>query len=366
MTAPNNRENPTATVTAEGESCASPRLRYTSTVRPHSGAAVPITEHVHWCRVPLPVDLDHINVWLLDCGDGYVLVDTGMSETVCKHAWESLEAQMLRTKPLRAIFITHIHPDHVGLAAWLQARHRVPVLMSEKTLAQAEVMLTGSPDANEQTADAFFRSHGVTSEDSAELRSMFSPQRIANRTSGNPEVSRLVADGEIMDWGGRWTALETNGHAYGHLCLSNERERLLISGDQILPTISSNVSLTFRNVDMNPLLSYLTSLRRLRSLDASTLVLPSHGLPFIGLHQRVDDLLRHHHEKLERIAAVCTSPLTAVEVLPFMFRRRLSGAHLFLGLGETLAHLEYLVDDNRLRRNQDAHGTVTYSASQAV
>jgi glyoxylase-like metal-dependent hydrolase (beta-lactamase superfamily II) len=190
---------------------------------------------------------------------------------------------------------------------------------------------------------------------------MFSPERIAKMASGRPEVSQLVADGDVLDWGGEWTALETNGHALGHLCLHNGSERLLISGDQVLPTISSNVSLTFRNVDMNPLGSYLSSLQRLRMLDPATLVLPSHGLPFVGLQQRIDDLLRHHREKLDRITTVCATPKRGVDILPFMFRRKLEGAHLFLGLGEALAHLEYLVHDHKLQRTTDARGTVRYS-----
>ena len=181
-------------------------------------------------------------------------------------------------------------------------------------------------------------------------------------TSGMPKVERIVAEGDVLRCAGReWHALETNGHAEGHLCLANLAERVLISGDQVLPTISSNISFIWRNGDINPLNSYLTSLRRLHTFDTETLVLPSHGLPFVGLQHRIDDLLRHHEEKLVIVEKFCAEPKLATEVLPIMYRRPLKGMHLFLALAEALAHLEYLVHDRRLERHNVA-GVVRYES----
>jgi glyoxylase-like metal-dependent hydrolase (beta-lactamase superfamily II) len=349
-----------AAVTAEGETYASPQLQYTDIAAPAPSSPVAIANRVLWCRIPLPIDLNHINVWLLDCDDGYILVDTGMNAPGCISAWESLETGVFSAKPLRGIFVTHLHPDHVGLAAWLQSRHRVPVFMSQRTCEQLQRFQGGISPADAQESEHFFRSHGIA--DPAPLRAVSSPDRFARLTSGMPDTQRHIVDGEILDWGGHWTALQTDGHAEGHLCLANGAERLLISGDQVLPTISPNISFTFGTTDPNPLGSYLQSLQRLRTLDTQTLVLPSHGLPFIGLQRRADDLLRHHAKTLEKVFTACATPKSAVEVFPVMYRRQLSGIHLFLALGEALAHLEYLVHEGRLRRTTHSDGVVRYAA----
>jgi glyoxylase-like metal-dependent hydrolase (beta-lactamase superfamily II) len=189
--------------------------------------------------------------------------------------------------------------------------------------------------------------------DAVQIRAMFRPDRFARMTSGMPQVERFVSDQEVLRWGvGEWTALETNGHAEGHLCLSNLALRVLISGDQVLPSISSNISFMFGNGDPNPLGSYLSSLQRLRALPEDTLVLPAHGVPFRGLRQRIDDLTGHHVQQLDKLAALCTEPRVATDLLPHMFRRELKDIHLFLAMGEALAHLEYLVHAGRVRREQ--------------
>ena len=348
-------------VTAEGEAYPSSpqRLRYVDVAAPAPGKTVVVAPGVLWCRIPLPIDLNHINVWLLDTDQGLVLVDTGMAADVGKEAWELIDSEVLAQRPLRAIFVTHIHPDHIGLAAWLQQRHHVPVWMSRRTFEQAQIMLGGQDPPATDEVEAFFRSNGVG--DLTTLRPMMSPRRFASVTSGMPDVQRYVADNEILQWGAStWTALETNGHAEGHLCLSNAAGGLLISGDQVLPTISSNIGFTFRNADMNPLQSFLTSLARLRTLPQDTLVLPSHGVPFRGLQHRIDDLRQHHEEQLDAVVRACATPKTAAEMLPLMYRRVLIGIHMFLGLAEALAHLEYLANARRLERRKDGAGVVRY------
>lgn len=346
-------------VTAEGESYPSRRLRFVDIAPPEAGTCVDVAPGVLWGRIPLPIDLNHINVWLLDTGDGYVVVDTGMAVEMGKQAWGRIAARHFSRKPLRAVFVTHIHPDHIGLAGWLQSEYRTPVWMSARTLDMAQQLLSGASLSNADEAEAFFHANGVS--DVTTLKPMFSSSRFARMASGLPDVERLVADGGVLPLGDhRWTALETNGHAEGHLCLSNEREQLLVSGDQVLPTISSNISYTWRSADPNPLHSFLSSLQRLRALAEDTLVLPSHGIPFRGLRQRVDDLTRHHEEQLDKIVAACVEPRAAIDLLPFMFRRQLVGMHLFLGLGEALAHLEYLFQSERLERSQHADGVMRY------
>lgn len=352
--------NPAPAVTAEGEAFPSAprRLQYVDVPAPGPGESVEIAPGVRWARIPLPLDLNHINVWLVETDDGCIVVDTGMAASIGKDAWENIERDYFSRRPLRAIFTTHIHPDHIGLAAWLQERFGVPVLMSRRTHELARAMWGGEGRALFNQAEQFFQSHGLT--DATQIRAMFRPERFARMTSGMAHVERFVADEEMLRWGaGEWTALETNGHAEGHLCLSNPAQRVLISGDQVLPTISSNISFMFGHDDLNPLGSFLSSLQRLRALSEDTLVLPAHGVPFRGLRQRIDDLTGHHMEQLDKLATLCAEPKMAVDVLPFMFRRELKDMHLFLALGEALAHLEYLVHAGRVRRELRA-GRINY------
>jgi glyoxylase-like metal-dependent hydrolase (beta-lactamase superfamily II) len=351
---------PSADVTAEGEAFSSKSLRYLAVEAPAAGASVALGNGVRWARIPLPVDLDHINVWLIEDGDGYVIVDTGMAASIGKDAWESIERDVFATRPVRAIFVTHLHPDHLGLAAWLQDRFGVPVMMSSRTREIATIITAPFPAAEAEQAATFFRSHGLA--DFALVQPIFRPERMSTIVSGMPRVDREVADGETLHFGkSEWLAMETNGHAEGHLCLSNASGPMLISGDQVLPTISSNIGYTWRNGDPNPLGSFLSSLERLRKLPADTLVLPSHGRPFRGLRHRIDDLKSHHLEQLDKIIKACIEPKTATEVLPVMFRRTLKGMHLFLAFAEALAHLEYLVHARRLER-RETKGLVHYIA----
>ena len=341
-----------AAVTAEGVTykSAPQRLQYLQVAAPAPGHAVPIAEGVWWGRIPLPLELDHINVWLLETAQGYVVVDTGMAVEVAKEAWLQIEAQLCGRMPVHAVLVTHIHPDHLGLAAWLQQRHGVPVLMSRRTRDQAVELLSDAAgrDRSDEMA-GFLRRYGVVETQGG--RGLFAPQRFARMVSGLPEVEHYLEDGGALPANAAtWTAFQTDGHAEGHLCLSDAARRLLISGDQVLPSISPNIGLGWRSQDLNPLGSYLSSLERLRCLDTDTLVLPSHGQPFQGLRDRIDDLREHHLRQLENLVIACQVPQTAVELLPVMFRRVLKGMHFLLALSEALAHLEYLVRAARLRR----------------
>ncbi|MFL6617376.1 MAG: MBL fold metallo-hydrolase [Povalibacter sp.] len=342
-------------VTAEGENWASgpERLAYHETAAPEFGSASSLVPGVHWTRIPLPIDLNHINVWLLHTSDGCIVVDTGMAWEGGKDAWQLLARNFLLTSPVRAVFVTHIHPDHIGLAGWLQQELRVPVWMSRRTYEQAEQILGGKYLANADEAESFFRTHGL--DDVTTLRPMFSPGRLARLASGLPHVERFVEEGDALPIADGWLAMETNGHAEGHLCLWHRERDLLISGDQVLPTISSNIGYSWRNTDRNPLHSFLTSLHRLSALPRATLVLPSHGQPFKGLQQRTEDLIQHHTQQLDVVLRACIEPQTAAQIVPLLFRRRpLFGMHLFLALAEALAHLEYLAQLARLEKTGDS------------
>ncbi|MGC1458516.1 MAG: MBL fold metallo-hydrolase [Steroidobacteraceae bacterium] len=320
---------------------------------PESGQVVAVQEGLWWLRMPLPISLDHINLWLLEEPGGYSLVDTGMATAAARAIWEQLANTLLLERPLTRILLTHLHPDHSGLAAWLQQRFAVPVWTSAATLEQLRILLGETAPQTLAQRLAFFAGHGV--EPVAQMAGSLGSRGYQESVSGVPEAGRLMLDNELTPIGGRdWRWLATGGHAHGHLCLHAAQPRsVLIAGDQVLPSISPNIGLTPLTPDPNPLATYLDSLERLSALDASTLVLPSHGRPFVGLAARATEIRRHHERQMAKLLEACHTPLTAFECLPFLYRRQQRGFNLFLAMGEALAHLEYLTCSGQFTRLVD-------------
>jgi len=332
-------------------------IRYPDLAVPEPGQVLEVTAGLWWLRMPLPISLDHINLWLLEEPGGYALVDTGMATAAAREIWDRLAATLLAQRPLTRILLTHLHPDHSGLAAWLQQRFEIPVWTSAATLAQLQMLLAETTPEQLAQRLAFFARHGV--EPIEEMAASVGARGYQESVAGLPQVERLLRDGERTPIGARsWEWLETGGHAHGHLCLhSVQSGSVLIAGDQVLPTISPNVGLTPLTPDPNPLATYLESLERLSALDAKTLVLPSHGRPFVGLAARAGEIRQHHERHFAKLMAACGTPLTAFECLPFLYRRQQRGFHLFLAMGEALAHLEYLACSGQFARHDD--GAVT-------
>ncbi|HEV2700902.1 MAG TPA: MBL fold metallo-hydrolase [Steroidobacteraceae bacterium] len=325
-------------------------IHYPDLAVPAPGAIVPVQDGLWWLRMPLPISLDHINLWLLEEAGGYALVDTGMATAETRALWEQLASTVLRDRPLTRILLTHLHPDHSGLAAWLQRRFTLPLWTSASTLAQLRMLLgeTSAPMLAERLA--FFAGHGV--EPLEEMAPALGSRGYQDSVDGVPQAERLLRDDEVTAIGARaWRWLETGGHAHGHLCLYAAQPRsVLIVGDQVLPTISPNVGLTPLTSDPNPLATYLQSLDRLSALDPLTLVLPSHGRPFVGLAARVAEIRQHHERHFAKLYEACRTPLTAFQCLPFLYRRPQRGFNLFLAMGEALAHLEFLVCSGQFQR----------------
>jgi glyoxylase-like metal-dependent hydrolase (beta-lactamase superfamily II) len=329
-------------------------IDYPDLAVPEPGQVRLVQEGVWWLRMPLPIALDHINLWLIEEPGGYTLVDTGMATEASRGIWDNLAATLLAERPLTRILLTHLHPDHAGLAAWLQRRFALPVWTSAATLTQLRVLRT-EPDARTLARRlAFYARHGV--EPIEEISPGLGTSSYRDSVDGVPDGGRLMVDEELTQLGARqWRWLETGGHAHGHMCLYAARPQpLLITGDQVLPMIAPNVGLTPLTPDPNPLATYLQSLERLSALEAGTLVLPSHGRPFYGLASRAADIRRHHERQHAKLFEACREPLTAFECLPFLYRRQQRGFNLFLAMGEALAHLEYLTFCGRFERQVGA------------
>jgi glyoxylase-like metal-dependent hydrolase (beta-lactamase superfamily II) len=310
---------------------------------------------VHWHRMPLPFKLDHINLWLLEDGDGWTAVDTGIARPEVRDAWERIFATRLAGKPLKRVIVTHFHPDHVGLAGWLRERTGAEVWMPLAEWAFARMLTLDQTDATHAAAVEFYRVAGF---DAAQLAAANGRRgRYAQSVSPIPLAIRRYREGETIMVGGRgWRVIVGLGHSPEHACLWCGELKVLISGDQILPRISPNIAVWPHEPDANPLALYLESLGKFRGLPDDTLVLPSHDRPFRGLAWRLDELADHHRSRLQRTWDACAAPASGTDVLRNLFARELDSHQLMFAIGEALAHVHWLASEGALTRESRADG----------
>lgn len=328
---------------------------YADIALPVEGALAVVRPGVRWLRMPIPIPLKHVNLWVLGDGDGVILVDTGMNHELCRSIWAEVAATVDTIGPVRAVVCTHWHPDHFGLAATLQARFQVPVWLHAADQAACAEFWEAPSRVWAQRNRAFYAEHGFVPEPAFDA--VLSLAEYRSGIEGLPADLRPLDVTDRFDVGGlRWAPILVQGHTQGHLCLYCRDAGLLISGDQLLPTISTNISVSLMQNGEDPLGQYLDSLRVLGSLPAATLVLPAHGRPFLDPAQRTGELIRHHEEQLDLAAHACDAPRTAAEVAPQLFRRKLDGMSMVLAMGETISHLRRLVAQGRLREAQDTRG----------
>lgn len=313
---------------------------------PAPGTVHDIAPGLRWLRMPLPFALDHINLWLLDDESagkqGYALVDCGASTDATRGAWEEVFNSAMDNKPLHRVFATHCHPDHVGLSGWLCERFQAPFWTSAAEFGFARMMAAALPGVDGPSAIPHFQRHGLV--DPGMLEQMQGRRNYyPSLVPAVPAAYTRLQDGQRVTIGGReWRVITGFGHSPEHVSLYAEEGRLLISGDMVLPRISTNVSVFAVEPDGNPLAQYLASLDKFADLPEDTLVLPSHGKPFRGLHLRIAQLRAHHNARLEEVRAACSVPRSAVDIVPLMFRRQLDAHQLSFAVGEALAHLHML------------------------
>ncbi|TAL79668.1 MAG: MBL fold metallo-hydrolase [Burkholderiaceae bacterium] len=340
---------------------------------PEPGHAVTVSDGVRWVRLPLPFALDHINVWLLrdeiDGRQGWTVIDTGVTRDNVKALWEQVFETTLEGLPILRVLVTHMHPDHVGLAWWLCQRWDAPlwITMTEFMVARlwSRPAAPGSSEsgAGGETALAHFVRNGLTDpkvEEEIGKRSSYYPSLVADTP---PTFIRIMDNDEIVIGGRPWRVIVGYGHSPEHAALYCDTLKVLVSGDMVLPRISTNISVFSFEPEADPLPLYLKSLRRFDDLPEDTLVLPSHGRPFKGLHERVAQQHAHHAARLEEVLAACRVPCSANDIVPIMFRRKLDTHQITFALGEALAHLHMLYYQGTLARVVGDDGVVRFSVA---
>jgi glyoxylase-like metal-dependent hydrolase (beta-lactamase superfamily II) len=328
---------------------------------PAPGTTIEVAPGVHWLRMALPFQLDHINLWLLEDGDGWLQIDTGLGNEPTRALWEKIFAEKIGARPLRRVLVTHYHPDHAGSAAWLCQRCDAPLWMTRGEFLTVHAARNSTAGYTTEAQLELFRANGLDDARGAEL--LLRGGLYRSMVPDFPVSHRRLFEGERVSAGARdWQVMLGYGHAPEHASLYCAALNVLISGDMLLPRISTNVAVRPIDPHSNPLRLFLESIRRYRELPQDVLVLPSHGLPFRGAHARIAQLEAHHAERLAELQAACTeSPRNAAEVLELLFRRKLDTSQIFFAMGESIAHLHYLHYDGQLARTVGADGVARFA-----
>lgn len=319
-----------------------------------------MSDGVFGLRLALPFALDHVNVWLLRDGSSWTLVDTGIANDETKSIWSELLNKGLGERPLGRLIATHFHPDHMGLAGWICERTDASFWATRTEWLTARSLAHDVSESFVAAGQRFDRLAGLSEQqinDRAARGNLYRTRAIAPPAS----YARVKEGDEIAIDGEPWRVLIGRGHAPEMICLFNANRELLLAADQILQRISPNIGVWPGEPDADPLADYMESLAPFRDLPENTLVLPSHGQPFYGLHERIDELISHHELRLARAVTAAGEGRSAKEIMPSLFDRALDAHQLGFALGETLAHLNFLVERKQLSRNLDQAGRYLYA-----
>jgi glyoxylase-like metal-dependent hydrolase (beta-lactamase superfamily II) len=342
-------------------------LTYPFEAVPGPGEAHEVAAGVRWLRMRLPMaGLNHINLWALEDDAGWTLVDTGMQTSDTATDWQTALAGPLGRRPVQRVVCTHMHPDHIGMAGWLTRAHGVRLWTTRLEYVTCRMLVADT--GREAPADGvrFYRAAGWDEAALEHYKARFGG--FGKAVHALPDSYRRVVAGEELEIGGhRWRAVIGRGHSPEHLCLYCPTLKLLISGDQVLPRITSNVSVFPTEPDADPLTEWLESLAWLKEqIPDDVLVLPSHNEPFHGLHARLDALVDGHEKRLVRVLEELQTPKRAVDVFSVLFKRTIGLDMLGMATGESLAHLNCLIVRGLAERRADEHGVFWYRVRVAA
>lgn len=317
---------------------------------------------VHWLRFELPMALNHINLWLLEDDDGWTVVDTCMNMPSARQQWEELFTTLLQNKPITRVIATHLHPDHVGLAGWLCERFDCDLWMSRTDYTMCRMLVSDTGRAAPEAGIRFYHRAGFNETQITSYRERFGG--FGSVVYQLPDSYRRLVDGDHLQINGNyWQMVVGKGHSPEHISLYCPALKCLISGDQVLPRITSNVSVFPTEPEGNPLREWLLSNARIRELlPEDLLVLPAHGNPFYGLHKRLTQLIDGHERDLDALYDHLSEPKRAIDCFEVLFQRVIGDDMIMMATGESIAHLNCLKDRRRIKRFLDDDGVYWYQA----
>ncbi|HBK05190.1 MAG TPA: MBL fold metallo-hydrolase [Acetobacteraceae bacterium] len=337
------------------------KLTFPFAAPPAPGTVTEVAPGICWLRLPLPYRLDHVNVFLIENSDGWTVFDTGLGTEACRDAWRAALAGPLVGRSLKSVIVSHFHPDHVGLAGWLCETYDLDLTMPRPEYLHSLVLQCAPADYGEEVFRPFYQRHGLSAEATEIVLSR--GHEYLKRTTGVPASYHRIKHGDTITVGGRAFGVQTGGgHALEQAMLYRPEEQLFLAADQVIARISPNVSVHPMEPGLDALGIYLTSLRAIKaSVAPDVLVLPGHGLPFHGLHDRVDELIDHHALRCGELGAACKDqPLSVAEIVPHLFTRALDAHQTGFAFGEVLAHVNHMLGLGQLRLETDAGGVDRY------
>ncbi|PCJ76234.1 MAG: MBL fold hydrolase [Rhodobacteraceae bacterium] len=322
---------------------------------PVEGEAIEVAEGVLWMRLPLPMRLDHVNVYALDDGDSWTVIDTGFNSKRGQAIWEKLMAGPLQGKPISRVLVTHHHPDHVGMAGWLQSDHGAELWTTRTAWLFSRMLTLDVQSVWPEETLAFYRAAGM---DGAfyDKRKAERPFNFSDVVAPMPLGFQRIKQDDILTIGGRrWVVHVGHGHAPEHATLWSLDDDLVISGDQIIAGISSNLGVYATEPEADPVGDWLESCERLGTMAQERhFVLPGHKLPFSGLPHRMTQLIENHHSALIRLEKHLETPQTAAECFAPLFKRAIGDGEYGLALVEAYGHLNHLHQGGKIRRKRRA------------
>ncbi|MDJ0993412.1 MAG: MBL fold metallo-hydrolase [Dinoroseobacter sp.] len=331
---------------------------------PPAGEATEVAPGILWMRLPLPMALDHVNIYALDEGESWTLVDTGLSSRRSRALWKDLLNGPLGGKPVSRVLVTHHHPDHVGLAGWFMAEHGAQLLMTRTAWLMARMLQLDEQDRPTNETLEFWRRNGMDPDELAR-RTEERPFNFADTVFPMPLGYTRIAEGDVLTLGGRkWRVRIGNGHAPEHATLWGEDTPIVLGGDQLLSTISPNLGVYATEPEADPVADWLVSCEQFKTVALENhLVLPGHKLPFTGLPTRLRQLTENHENALKRLEAFLEEPRLAPETFPLLFKRSISEANYGLAFVEAVAHLNHLLQAGRAIREDRGDGVWLWRAA---
>ncbi len=342
------------------------KLNYPFDKHPKPGTTIEVAPGVRWLTMPMPGSLAHINLYLLEDTKGWYIVDTGMATKETSELWQDIFRTELENKPVVGVICTHMHPDHTGQSEMITNQFRCPFFMTHGEYYQAKSFANNTGNSHSSwTGMDFYTRAGMPVNFLEQLGQMWA-KRSADSMSmpGLPTSFERIQHNQILKIGNySWRIVVGSGHSPEHACLYCEELKIMISGDQILPIITSNVSVHPNEPNANPLKYWMESHERFMSMPEDTFVLPAHNLPFYGIRERLQGLIDHHEHRMLLVETACSEkPQIAKDLLPIMFERELEPRQKMMALGEAIAHIHLLMDRNYLSRILDDDGCYRFES----
>ena len=321
---------------------------------------IEVAEGILWFRLPMPIALDHINIYLLDDGDSWVLIDTGLADTKSIEIWTNILKKYLSKRPIQKIIGTHFHPDHVGLAGWLIERTDAEFWMTQiEWLSARQAYLTVDSGAS-QAMSAFYKKANlkpdlikIYEDIGNDYRSMVTPIPL--------EYERIEHSTSFKIGDRVWKPVFGSGHSPDHVSFYCEKDRIMLGGDMLLPRITPIIAVWWQEPNADPLKGYIEFLETLESIGSDALILPAHNRPYKELQTRAADLIFHHNERLEITYEACKNESSANSIMQKLFTRKLDPFQTRFAIGETIAHINNLLKKGTLKRRLDDDGVYFYS-----